>query len=191
MKKEELKQLIEKYYDGQTTLGEEKILRDWFAENEAPEGYETEKEIFSYYHETEEIPEPSADLDSRILAAVHGDQGKRGSSRLGRILLPAMSAAAGILIMLSLWLFIERKNSVEKDTYSDPQIAYAETMKILKDVSVRMNRGTAAMTPVGKINEVKTKSLESISKSSRTVTRNLHTLSFLRNSDEINRSSKD
>jgi hypothetical protein len=74
-------------------------------------------------------------------------------------------------------------NRIEsEDTYSDPEIAYAETMKILLDISDQINRGTQSLKPVGRINEMKVKSFESINKSATVVEKNLKSLGYLRNS---------
>ena len=70
MNEEELKRLIEKYYNGISTDEEEKALRGYFSKNNAPQGYEAEKEIFSFYNEAGEVPEPSADFEARIIKAL-------------------------------------------------------------------------------------------------------------------------
>ena len=76
-------------------------------------------------------------------------------------------------------------NRIEsEDTYTDPEIAYAETMKILLDVSSQINHGTQSLKPVGRINKMKVKSFESINKSAMLVEKNLKSLGYLRNSAE-------
>jgi hypothetical protein len=172
MNEEELKRLTEKYYNGESTEDEEKALRDFFRKGNIPEGYEAEKLIFSYYTESASLPEPSIGFEARILAGIDASESKTGSLKTKKYLLPLLSAAAGVLILIGSYFFFTGRTSVG-DTFTDPQLAYAETMKILRDVSSQLNRGAQALEPVGKINEVKTKGLESISKSTRIVEKNL------------------
>jgi hypothetical protein len=172
MNEEELKRLTEKYYNGESTEDEEKILREFFRKGNIPEGYEAEKRIFSYYTESASLPEPSIGFEARILAGIDGSASKTGSRKTKKYLLPLLSAAAGIFILIGSYFFFTGKTS-SADTFTDPQLAYAETIKILRDVSSQLNRGAQVLEPVGKINEVKTKSLETINKSARVVEKNL------------------
>ena len=183
MKEEELKRLIEKYYNGESTEEEESTLRDFFRKNNIPQGYEAEKEIFSYYTESSEIPEPSHDFEAQILAAIDASERGRGIQKVRRYLLPILSVAAGLLILAGSYFFLIHRNE-QRDTFSDPKIAYAETMRILKDVSSQMNRGAQVLEPMGKINEIREKSFETINKSTRIVEKNLKNLVFLQKAVE-------
>jgi hypothetical protein len=184
MNGEELKRLIEKYYNGASTDEEERALRAYFIKNSAPPGYEAEKEIFSFLMEAGDVPEPSAGFEARIIKAVDSSYERPGSSRIRSVFVPLISVAAGLLILAgSYFFFVNRFES--EDTYTDPEIAYAETMKILLDVSSQINQGTRSLKPVGKINEMKIKSFSSISRSSAVVEKNLKSLGYLRNSAEI------
>ena len=184
MKEEELNRLIEKYYNGESTEEEESSLRDYFRKNNIPEGYEAEKVIFGYFDESTEVPEPSIDFEARILAGIDASESKRRSRTMKKYLLPILSAAAGLLILGgSYFYFIVRAEP--RDTFTDPEIAYAETIKILRDVSSQMNRGTQVLEPVGKINKVTKKSFETINKSTRIVEKNLKNLELLNKAIEI------
>jgi hypothetical protein len=184
MKEEELKRLIEKYYNGESTEEEESSLRDYFRKNNIPEGYEAEKAIFGYFDESTEVPEPSTDFEARILEGIDASESKRRSRTMKKYLLPILSAAAGLLILGGTYFyFIVRAES--RDTFTDPEIAYAETIKILRDVSSQMNRGTQVLEPMGKINKVTKKSFETINKSTRIVEKNLKNLELLNKAIEI------
>lgn len=189
MNEKELKMLIEKYYNGTSTEDDEKALRAWFSENGALPGNEAEMEIFSYFMEAGEVPEPSAGFEAGIIRAVDKSDKKGRHTGSGKILLALFSAAAGLLILAgSYFFFIHRAEP--KDTFTDPRIAYAETMKILMDISAQINHGTRPLEPVGRINEVQVKSLESINKSAVLIEKNLKSLGYLRNSVDTNNASK-
>jgi hypothetical protein len=184
MKEEELKRLIAKYYNGESTEEEESSLRNYFAKNNIPQGYEAEKAIFGYFDESSEIPEPSIGFEARILAGIDASERKRRSQRMKRYLLPMLSAAAGFLILIgSYFFFIHRTEPL--DTYKDPKIAYAETMKILMAVSSQLNRGVQTLEPVSKIDEMTTKSFKAINKSAIIIEKNLKNLNYLQKAIEI------
>jgi len=190
MKEEELKRLIEKYYNGETTVEEEHALRDFFSKNNVPDGYEAEKEIFSYYDSSQEIPEPSIDFEARILAGIDASERNAVSQRIRRYFLPLLSAAAGLLILSgSYFFFIKHKEQL--DTFKDPDIAYAETIKILREVSSQLNHGAQVLEPVGKMNEMKIRSVGSLNKSARIVEKNLKSLSYLKQAVNKNSGSRD
>ena len=190
MNEEELKRLIEKYYDGLSTDEDEKALRAYFSDNTPRPGYEAEKEIFSYLSLAGEVPEPSADFEARISKSLDNVFNGNRSISVRKVLIPLISAAAGLLILAGSYFFLIHR-SEPKDTFANPEIAYAETMKILMDVSSRMNHGTHSLKPVGRINEMKVKSFGSINRSAVLIEKNLKSLGYLRNSAEINSASKE
>lgn len=172
MNEEELKRLIQRYYNGESTEDEEKSLRAFFRKNNIPGGYEAEKDIFGYYNDSEEIPEPSHDFEAQILAAIDASEKKSGARR---IMISIISTAAGILILFGAYFFFTGKTRTE-DTYTDPHIAYLETVRILHEVSAQLNHGAMTLEPVGKLNEIRKKSFMPINESTRIVEKNLHTL---------------
>ncbi|MGD0757170.1 MAG: hypothetical protein ABR927_19160 [Bacteroidales bacterium] len=184
MNEEELKRLIEKYYNGESTEEEERTLRDYFRKNNIPEGYEAEKLIFSYYTETVEVPEPSIDFEARILAGIDASEMNRGSGKMKKYLLPLLSAAAGLLILTGSYFFFFNRAET-RDSFTDPEIAYAETIKILRDVSAQLNHGAQVLEPVGKMDEITRKSFESLNRSTRIVKKNLRNLDYLQRAIEI------
>jgi hypothetical protein len=181
MKEEDLKRLIDRYYSGESTEEEEIVLKGYFREDNIPEGYEAEKVIFGFYSESEDIPEPSVDFEARILAGIDASE-RHG---IKKYLIPLISAAAGLLLLAGSYFYFTSRTD-PTDTFKDPQVAYAETIKILRDVSSQLNRGTQILEPVGKMNEVTKKSFETINKSTRIVGKNLKSLNYLQKSDKIN-----
>jgi hypothetical protein len=185
MNEEELNRLIEKYYNGESTEEEESALKDYFTRSDVPEGYEAEKAIFSFYTESSDFIEPSVNFEARILAGIDASDNNNGLRKIKRYLLPLMSVAAGLLILAgSYFFFIHRAEPL--DTFKDPKIAYAETLKILCDVSVKLNRGNQVLEPVGKINEMTKKSLETINKSTKYVKQNMKNLDIIQKMLEKN-----
>jgi len=163
MNTKEIKRLLEKYYNAESSEEEELIIRNFFRGGHIPEELRSDREIFAYYEEMSGIREPSGNLEGRIIAAIAGSEQKIGSPFRKRILI-SLSAVAAILLILAGSYFFLARESGPGDTFTDPRIAYTETMKILYDVSARMNRGTMALATVGRMEEITAKSLDELSR---------------------------
>jgi hypothetical protein len=175
MNEQELRRLIEKYYSGESTGDEEKILRDHFRKGNIPDGYEAEKIIFSYYDESVEVPEPSHDFEAQIMAAIDASGRK---NVIKKFLYTALSAAAGLLILGGSYFYFTNKVHTD-DTFSDPKIAYAETLKILRDVSIQLNHGRETLHPVVKFSEVTRESFRELNNSAKLAKKSLRELDIL------------
>jgi hypothetical protein len=160
MKEEKLKELLERYYNGDTTSEEEYLLKEYFSGNNILPGYEAEKEIFRYYSADEKATAPSGNLESRILEAIDilEEKQKLKNAFFERNRLIILSVAASLLILIGSYYFFLYKTE-PKDTYNDPQIAYAETKQILYDISVKLNRGTEALQHVARTAQTGLKSV--------------------------------
>jgi hypothetical protein len=185
MNAEELNRLIEKYYNGESTEEEERTLRDHFKNNDIPEGCEAEKVIFGYYAAAGEVPEPSEGFEARIMSRIDATDTNSRSRKFRRFILPYLSAAAGLLILAGSWFFFVHRQE-PADTFKDPVIAYAETMKILRNVSSQLNHGVEALEPVGKINEMTIRSFKSINKSTKIIGKSIKNLNDVQKEIEMN-----
>lgn len=178
MKTEELDRLLKKYYDGESTEEDEKLLRAFFSSDYVPEEYEPERAMFSYFMDSSEVPGPSISLHENIL------KNRRYGTRLssGKFLITLTGIAAAVLIMIGSWFFF-RSNEIQ-DTFTDPNLAYAETMKVLMEVSSKLNEGARALEPVSKMNHIPVRSLEILNKSTRIVQKNLNSLDYIQKAVE-------
>ena len=59
--------------------------------------------------------------------------------------------AALFLVAVGSYLFFTNYKKEPKDTFDDPQIAYNETMKILNEVSQKINKGAKPLTEIKKL----------------------------------------
>jgi len=172
MKTEELKKLLDKYYAAEISEEEEMILRESFSDGKVAKLFPDEKEIFEFYSGEKQIPELSPGFNERLIASI--DTESRGGDNViyRRLILSVAGIAAGLLIIFGSWFFLLRSTG-PRDTFSDPELAYAEAMKILYDVSYRFNQGTAALEPVGRMQTVAGKSLSTIKRSTVKIEKSL------------------
>ena len=165
MNSEEIKHLLQKYFDGDTTIEEEISLKNFFSGGDIPEELNVEKEIFKYFILSAEIPEPSADFEEKIFSAIGRDDGNTvQSGRRRRLYMTLTGAAAGLLILAASYFFFTG-GPEPRDTYSDPELAYSETMKILIDVSARLNKGTESLAQLNALKDETLKSIETVTSS--------------------------
>ncbi len=151
MKTSEAKILLQKYYNGLTTSQEEVDLEQYFQNGEVDPELETDKLHFEAMASMrdEEIPVPE-NLESDVLETLQKLQ--KGSVRINRrIVYISLSIAAGLLLMLSTFMFLSTKDRTQY--INDPEIAYAESHQALELVSKYFNSGTAQLTELSKLNE--------------------------------------
>jgi len=164
MNSEGIKQLLEKYYEGATTSEEELLLKKFFSGENIPPDLSNDKEIFRYYMQMAEIPEPSTKFEERIISAIDRENEKIAGFKRRKLFGTLSGIAAAMLILAGTYFFFTNR-SEPRDTYSDPEVAYAETMKILYDVSARLNHGTQALGQIGALQDETQKTLKTISRS--------------------------
>jgi hypothetical protein len=180
MNTEELNRLLEKYYRGESTGEEESALKAFFSGENIPEGYEADRALFSYVSEKLKIPEPSSGFEAKIVNGIDAYEINSSRHKIRRIALLGISSAAGLLLLVGSYFFFNAPNN-GPDTFTDPEIAYAETVKILINVSNQLNKAARTLEPVGKMDEVKSNSIE----------KNLKNLEYIQAAIDLTRTSGD
>ena len=184
MNSEEIKHLLEKYYNGESSVKEEAYLKSFFSHDDIPEDLLDEKQIFNYYLKSAVVPEPSLVFEKKIIDALDSVDKDSLNLKRRRVFGTWTSIAAGLLILMGSYFFFIHKPE-PGDTFSDPEIAYAETMKILYSVSIQMNNGTQALDMIGSMQEVTRQSLETINRSASTIQKKMKPLDHLRKAGNI------
>lgn len=148
MKTEDAEKLLAKFYEGETTTGEEQALQRYFETEEIPERLLADKEVFSALADRTEINVP-LDLESKLSKSI--DQWEEAEKKVikikhnRRVYWQWVSGiAAGILLVFGIWTYIDRNESETPaiaDTYTNPEDAYREAQKALALVSLNLNKG--------------------------------------------------
>jgi hypothetical protein len=177
MKTTEIRRLLEKYYNGQSSEEEELKLRSYFEAENIPAGYEAEKAMFRFFSENASVPLPSEEFENNIISAVDAAAKKIFIPVYkSRIFVYSGIAACLLLLFGSYFFFIT--NGQSKDTFSDPEIAYAETVRVLYRVSSTFNHGTRQLDRVRKLEDAATRGFAAINYSSRIIDNNLKNLNY-------------
>lgn len=154
MKKEELDQLLAKYYEGETTPDEEELLLR-FGNEASDEGQGFDQAWFGYLknakNNTTQLENPEKYLDIAIEKS-----SKRNHNR--KYVFTFSGIAAGIAILTGLFLFSPVFNEPEvtqtnEYVLENPELAYMETKKALLKVSETLNKGTDQLAEIDKLNK--------------------------------------
>ena len=151
MKQEQIQKLLEKFYNGGTTLEEEKKLCDYFLSGKVPEPLAADREYFLAMANARNRKASSllsASLEKLI--DVHVPETRVRRLHIKPVLAWSLSVAASLLILVGVYFAWMRQ--VPKDTFSDPQLAYQETQRILLYVSQQFNKGAGQLTRLDEIN---------------------------------------
>lgn len=182
-----IKKLIEKFYNGDTSIAEESELMEFFSGREdIPEELLEDKYVFTSMNNANKGIDVPPGLDERIIASLN--KAEASESRGKRITLFSLSGlAAGLLIILSVYLGIVRNGNHEKQlaqyTIEDPEEAYTEIKRTLEFVSEKWNEGTGELKSLDNVNK-SMKSLQPMNKLS-SGSKELNLLGNLRRTEDI------
>jgi hypothetical protein len=142
--------LLEKYWNCETSLEEEKELRDYFGGTGIPDQFKETSELFRYF-EAEKNKSLNENFDQAVTKQIRQRQGGKIIKMFS--LVQVSRIAAGVLVVVAATYFIRQEvrkaypDPVE-DTYSDPKIAFEETKKALMMISKSFGK---AKSEAGKI----------------------------------------
>lgn len=145
------KELLEKYWNCETSLEEEEMLRRYFQQEDIPPELSRYRDLFGYFS-GERAKELNGEFDARILGMLATKKGSRH-----RIFSILYKVAAAVLLILSFVVindrFIQVKDQAKQivgDTFDDPEKALQETRRVLMFMSEKLNRGKEEMTRLNK-----------------------------------------
>lgn len=127
--------LLQKYWNCETSLEEEKLLREYFGNGEIPEQLKDTASVFRYFEEAKKKSLNDAAFDGQVMRKINPRQGQ-----IRRLLFNSMRIAAGLLVVIAATWFIrtEVRQTIPQeivDTYDDPELAFEETKKALLMIS--------------------------------------------------------
>ena len=115
-----IEQLLERYWQGETTLQEETILKTFFSQPDSPEDLRKYSALFTY--EAEKAEGLGDDFDARMLEMT-GEAPKAKTVTLTSRLMPLFKAAAIVAIVLTLG---NAAQAPWNYGWEDPKEAYAK-----------------------------------------------------------------
>ena len=116
-----IEQLLENYWQGETTLQEESILRNFFSQEDVPAEFIQYKPLFVYEQEKEDVL--GEEFDSRILEMIGEEKPKAKIVTMTSRLMPLFKAAAIVAIILTL---VNAAQAPWSYGWDNPQDEYAK-----------------------------------------------------------------
>jgi hypothetical protein len=129
MEFDKMEALLEKYFDGETSIAEENELKGYFSSSDVPTHLEQYGPLFGYFAEAKE---------QKLIKSVSFVSKKR------KVLWLSIAASIAVLIGVGTYTFFNantEKESKELGTYDDPKEAFEATQKALAMLSNHVNVG--------------------------------------------------
>ena len=134
MDSKRIEELLNKYWNCETSLEEEQQLREYFRGQKIPEQWKETASLFRYFDLNKKKTITDVSFDKEVLAKV------RPAGRMSSLVFNAMRIAAGVAVLMVAFWFVKtevRESTPQEvvDTYDDPKLAFEETKKALMMIS--------------------------------------------------------
>ena len=142
MEQNNIKILIDKYFDGNTTISEENQLKNYFSNENFAADLKQYQPIFQYFSTQEKLTfEPNITLKSNTRPVWY------------------LSIAASIVLLIGLGTYFKMNNNTESNndlgSYNSPEVAFKETQKALQMLSSNVNIGVNSVAYFNEYQETK------------------------------------
>lgn len=161
-----IEKLLQKYWECETSLEEEKELKHFFNSEEVPEKWQTLKPLFKYFEK--EKAEGSLDhfFDQRVLAQIEeiertDNKAVAPEGKVRKLFADILKIAAVVLVLVTSVYFV-RQNIIENDkpvianvpgAIEDPKEAFEEAKKALLMISKNFNKGKKEVSKMSVFHE--------------------------------------
>ena len=119
-----IEKLINKYLEAETTLEEEKLLKDYFSKEDIPVHLVEYKKLFNYYTNS------SLDVSTKTIS-------------LPKVALNLKWLSVAAMVIFFVGIFSVYQNNIKEK--EEAQLAYIETQKALELISFNLNKGNDAI----------------------------------------------
>lgn len=157
-KAREIGQLLEKYWNCETSLEEEQMLRSYFNGPEVSEQLKDAADLFRFF-ETERVRSLGDNFDSDVMRTLKKTERKTKVVSMVRWVQIAR-IAAGVVVMVAATYFVRNeilKNSPDPTEITDPQQALEETKKALMMISKSFGKAREGAGKINMFNEAEQK----------------------------------
>jgi len=145
----DINNLLDKYWEGETSIEDEKVLKQYFSTSDVAAEHEAFKDLFVFWDNTSKIKYPTLDqtVDNQTIEIKHESKGIVRSLSIKKY----VYAVAAVIVMTIASIFVVKNlhNEVQpKETYSqvqeieDPEEALRVTKEALALLSKKLNSST-------------------------------------------------
>ena len=144
MELDRIEKLLEKYFEAETSIAEEKELKNYFASLDVAQHLEQYKPLFGYVVQAKQ---------EQFTVTIPLITKKRKS-------VVWLSVAASVVVLLGVSLFTYNQFNQKQQnlgTIDDPEVAFRETQKALALISEHVNTGITSMKYLNEYEQSKNK----------------------------------
>ncbi len=137
--------LLEKYFEGETNIAEEKELKNYFASSNVAQHLEQYKSVFGFFSQAKQ---------EQFTAKVPLKAKKRNY-------VAWLSVAASVVVMFGVGFYVYNTSFASSNedlgTFDNPEMAFKETQKALDLISTNVNTGIESMSYINEFEQSKNK----------------------------------
>lgn len=155
----EVERLLEKYWQCETTLEEEKQLRDFFASGSIPASMKGASDLFGFF-EAEQKKALAPNFETGVTKQLRTRQGSKIVSMISYGNMARIAAGIVVVVAATFLIRQEIRKSYPKemqDTFTDPQIAFEETKRALQMISNSFGKAKKEASKMQMLNEAEKK----------------------------------
>ncbi len=144
MEYKQIESLLEKYFDGETSIEQEKQLTKYFSSDNVAQHLQQYQPMFKYFEK-----EIQTTYKQEIVLKSNN-----------KIVWFSMAASLVLLAGIGVFYLMNNKQANQEEglgTYKSPEIAFAETQKALQMLSSNVNVGINSVAYVGEYQKTKNK----------------------------------
>jgi len=135
--------LLEKYWNGQTTLEEEQELRNYFSSENVTSDHEVYRSVFNTFELEQVMEERSFDAFAKVKEKQAQDNKFHKKTWKG------LAIAAGFALLMTVGgNYYNEQSKPDLGTYETPEEARAAAIDMLELVSSKFNKGRSNMSPM-------------------------------------------
>ena len=157
MDSDKINELLQRYWNAETSLEEEQQLRTFFAREPVPENLKETASLFRYFDQQKKLGVDDPAFDSELKKKIKAPAGKVINFSMVQV----ARIAAGLFVVVAATFFVRQEikkaypdePTAEEDTYSDPKVAFEETKKALMMIGKSFNKAQKEASKINVFNE--------------------------------------
>lgn len=154
MDSKRIEELLNKYWNCETSLEEEQQLRAYFSGSDIPESLKETAALFQYFEQTRQQTLNDLSVEQHVLHKARTPE----KGKMVKLFYNSMRIAAGLAVLIMAGWFVHkeiRSTTPQEmvDTYDDPKLAFEETKKALLMISKSFGTAEEQAKKINMFNE--------------------------------------